>query len=729
MQVEGMAAGSWWQDFFEELKRRRVFRVATLYIVAFWPIIQIVDILSPALELPDSVMRYLVFAFAIGFPITIVFAWIFDVNKDGVTVTTSETDEAAQPLIGNKAELAVVGALILLVLTLFVVQLRTEVAPQQTLVNTDSYSVGVLPFVSFSENIADQQFADGLTEELLNVLSRVKALRVAARTSSFAYKGVNKNVTEIGKELNVGIILEGSVRRNDIDDTIRVTAQLIDTETGSHLWSQTYDREFTDIFQIQDDIAGSVVDQLQITLLGDEREKIQSRSTANPEAMVAYGLGQAELARRTEVSIRDGIRFFSKAIEQDSNYLDAYVGLATAYALLVSYEHGSLEEFLPKAQQIVDKAFELDSESGSAWATQGLIHLQKMEKDKARSALEKAMEYNPSYAMAFMWYAGLQETTEDRLTWYQRAYQLDPKSPVIGFNVASILLGTGREIEAMQVFAQIIEADPHYPGAYVISARINKSRGRLDEAITQYKKAYDLSADDSYAGNIANLYTDLGDYDSAMLWLGKVRNIPEQWAYQFEWLEIAALTSVNRLDDAYPILTQKIERAGEDATDAEIADATYAAYYQGDLEKVTESYERLPQDFLENSKDTGMHINAVVAAAYAYDVAGESEARDRAIRVAEEHLNKDNKEYSQDIWYERALLTLVKGDQQTALAQLQRAIDEGWRQHWRSQNEPILDGLREDENFRAMMAGLQARMDIMREQLMLADAFDSGWSS
>lgn len=728
-QVKGMATGSWWQDLFEELKRRRVFRVATLYIVAFWPLIQIVDIMTPTLELPDSVMRYLVFAFLIGFPIVLIFAWIFDVNKDGVAVTSSTTEEGSSPLIGGRTEVMIVGALLVVVIGLFAVQLQLD-GPVGQPAETGSYSVGVLPFISFSDNVAHQQFADGLTEELLNVLSRIKALRVAARTSSFAYRGVNKNVTEIGKELNVDIILEGSVRRNDVNDKIRVTAQLIDTKTGSHIWSQTYDKEFTDIFQIQDDIAASVVDELQITLLGNEREKIQSRSSASPEAIVAYGMGQAELARRSALSIRDAIRFFNKAIEQDPNYVDAYVGLATAYTLIVSYEHGTADKFLPQAQAAVNKAFDLDAESGAAWATLGLIHMQRKKKDEAKAALEKAMEYNPSYAMAFMWYAGMQEFPEERLNWYERAYQLDPKSPVIGYNVANIMLNQGRDVEAMEVFARIVESDPHYHGAYHLSARINEARGRLDEAINQYKKAYELSPDTNYAVNIASLYIDLGDFDAAQRWLGNVGELPAQYAYQLEWLEISALASADRIDEAYPLLQAKVDRAASGSSRRILSDAAYAAYYLGNFDMLISVYERLPDDIDPHAMDPGLHLNTAIAAAYAYDLAGETVKRDQAINTAETFLETTTlpQDFGFDIWYERALLTIVKGDRQRALIHLQRAIDEGWRQHWRTRVEPIIDDLRDDESFQSMMAGLETRMDIMREQLTLADAFDSSWS-
>ncbi|MBQ74582.1 MAG: hypothetical protein CMQ20_06095 [Gammaproteobacteria bacterium] len=527
-----MQTSDWLQTLFEELKRRRVIRVATLYVIAFWPIIQIVDILSPTLNLPDSIIRYLVFAFIGGFPVMLILAWIFDVDRGGIHITPKEarTGEESR-LIGGSNELLIVGVLLLLVVGLFIVQSRMDEESIEVVAAPENniHSIGVLPFDSFSEVEQDQMFADGLTEELLTVLSRVKELRVAARTSSFAYRGVSKNVVEIGKELDVAFTLEGSVRRNDINDTIRVTAQLIETVKGSHLWSKTYDREYTDIFQIQDDIAASVVGELEITLLGKDLQKIQSRSSASPEAMVANSMGQAELARRTEVSLQDGARFFKKAISIDPNYAEAYAGLAETYALQASYEYESAEEYIPYAQEAVDKALAIDPDSGMGHAVQGLIYIQRHMKQQAAEALERAMELSPSNAMATMWYAQLKEDPGEKLTWHEKAFKLDPRSPVAGFNVASIPLDQGREQQAMEVFAKIVEADPYYPSAYELAARINEQRGRLDEALNQYKRAYDLQPNLGRSASIAELYVDLGDFESSQAWIEKAsQKLPKE---------------------------------------------------------------------------------------------------------------------------------------------------------------------------------------------------------
>lgn len=742
------AVQPWWQKMIDEMKRRRVFRVATLYIVALWPIIQIVDIASPALEITDAVMRYLLIAFFSGLPLALILAWIFDLNAGGVVVTTDESAEQ-QPLIGGRAELVIVGVLLFLVGGLFLVQLQIDGSESEfsvadgsvqdassevslAAVASDRHSIGVLPFATFSDLPADERFADGLTEELLNVLVRVKALRVAARTSSFAYKGVNRNVTDIGRELNVGIILEGSVRRNDVDDTIRVTAQLIDTESGSHLWSKTYDREFTDIFKIQDDIANSVVDELQITLLGEDREKIQSRASAHPEAMVAYGMGQAEMGRRNEQGLKDAIRFFQRAIDLDPNYTDAHVGIATAHALMNSYQYGLAETHLPIAQASIDKAFDLDPESGAAWATLGLIEMQRDDKEAASQALEKAMAFNPSHALAYMWYASIQKDLDEKLKWNQKAYELDPRSTVIGYNVANLLLEQGREAEAMAVYAQIVDSDSQYYGAYLIAARVNEGRGRIDEAINYYKQAWELSPEAGTGSTLAKLYVDLGDFEQSQYWLAQIKDkLRGKYEVFYDWIKISSYASVGRLADAQPLLRKKLEISKDNPDEFALEDAALAAYYLRDYDTVIAMYERVESEATMAHFNNSNRIDAMLAVAHVYAERGMEAKRDRVIAGLEalmaEHAKTGGKMQNW-MWATRSMMSLIEGKRQLGLVHFQRAIDEGWRHHWVTQVNPIFVSLEDDAAFQSMVAGLETRMDIMREQLVLASAFESDWA-
>ena len=716
-------SNSSWRDLYDELKRRRVIRVGTLYVVVFWPVIQIVDILSPALEVSPDTMRYLLIVFVAGLPPVLALAWLFDVNKGGIVrAATGAGRSHDQALIRRSVEWLIIGALLVVIAVLFFFQNTMERDPVSPTSAPPIRAIAVLPFVSLSQAREDEFFADGLTEELLNVLSKVKDLRVIARTSVFAYKGVNKPVQEIGRELNVDTILEGSVRRNDIDDRIRVTAQLIDVETDAHLWSQTFEHEFRDVFKIQDEIAASVVEELKLTLFASD--EIKSHESASPEAMVAYSMGRTGLAKRTRAGIEDAVRYFAKAIEADPNYLEAHAGLANAFVLQIEYADMPEDEYLAKAQASVDQALRMDPDSAAAWAAQGLVYMQAGESQTAMSALGKAMELNPSHAMALMWYGNLLEEPAARREYHGRAFDLDPRSPVTGYNLARDLVTEGREAEAMTVFSKIVEADPNYPNAYKLVAEINEFRGRLGAALRQYKRVYALEPSATIATTIAELYVDMGDVENADEWMKKADTASNERS--LEWLKIRAFVARGDRPAAEALLVPML-----DVTDASYegyVEATLAAYFLDDNDAVITAFEtsQAMTGDLVRWKTEG-NTDAAIAAAFAYKQAGRDAEAEAVLAETEARLDAmidQQVRVYPEVWYNKAQIMTIRGDHNMALIHLQRAVDEGWRQHWRPYVDPILHALLEEPNFKPMMDGLAARMDLMRSQLAFDAAFD-----
>ncbi len=727
MSAEGI------RSIYEELKRRRVIRVATFYIIAFWPIIQVVDILSPALGLPDSLMRNLVFAFFGGFPVVLILAWVFDINRDGISFDDGKEHET---LLSRKTEFGMIGILGVLVIGLFFVQMEIEEEPQPESTKVSYDSIAVLPFVIFSNESRDQFFADGLTEELLNVLSRMTELRVAARTSSFAYKGVNKNVQDIGTELGVATILEGSVRRNDVDDTIRVTAQLIDVSTGAHLWSETYERQFTDIFKIQDEISHAVSNQLQLTLFSDS-VPVNRQKSANPEALIAYSMGQSEMAKRTEQGLKDAARFFQRAIDTDPSYALAYAGKADAHTLLVNYEFMDRTEGITKARESVDQALSLDPDLGIAWASKGLIlSHEKGNEEQARAAFQKAIALNPSYAMAFMWYAGLLDDKAEQLEFYQKAYSLDPKSAVAGYNVATMLIGQGRDAEAMQIFSQIVEADPFYSKAYTLVGGINDRRGRIAEAISQYERSYDLDNDPSVAFEIAKLYAAVSDFDSSDAWYTQAteNGIPEMYRSKAHWFRVQRFAADGDADSAMIVLKQlqSLKNGAQEGYNDQI----WASYFLGEFKEATRLYEKSlsePTGMVHQDEYTlKLATDAKIAAAFSYKQLGKTRLASQVTTNTIEYLDEQLKQLGHadpTDWYRKALLAVIEGKEQVALIYMQRAVDEGWREYWRPAFEPALEDFMSQKPFQAMMAGLETRLDIIREQFKMEEQFAAGWSN
>lgn len=275
-----------------ELKRRNIFRVVTVYAVASWVILQLADITFPALEIPESDIRYVIIALMIAFPFVVGFSWLFEITPEGLKRSGKvEPSESISTDTGRRIDFVIIGLLSVALLFFMSEYFSDGQAPEvveQVLEITEpeldvpvSPTVAVLPFVNMSSDRENEHFADGLTEELLNVLARNEELQVAGRTSSFFYSGKNINLKQIGEELNVTNILEDSVRKSG--DKVRVTAQLINAETGYYLWSEPFDRQITDIFAIQDEIAQRVGEAMGLTLLATT-SSIPGATTDNPEA-------------------------------------------------------------------------------------------------------------------------------------------------------------------------------------------------------------------------------------------------------------------------------------------------------------------------------------------------------------------------------------------------------------------------------------------------------------
>ena len=286
-------------SFFNELKRRNVFKVAAAYIIVGWLIMQAGDTLAPALHLPDWVNSLLIFFLILGFPLAMFFAWAFEMTTEGIKKEKDiERDQSITQVTGQKLNYTIIG---LLVLTLGYFVYDKSVSSTPNAVETTSVTspasesqtnpyqtIAVLPFVNMSEDPSNEYFSDGLTEELLNMLAKIKELRVASRTSSFTFKGQGEDLRIIGEKLNVGSILEGSVRKDDKRNRVRITAQLINVDDGYHLWSETYDRELDDIFAIQDEIAREVARALTITLLGEDEARLEQVVSTKISAYDVY---------------------------------------------------------------------------------------------------------------------------------------------------------------------------------------------------------------------------------------------------------------------------------------------------------------------------------------------------------------------------------------------------------------------------------------------------------
>jgi adenylate cyclase len=333
--------------------------------------------------------------------------------------------------------------------------------------------LAVLPLAHLVAGQDDLYFTDGLTEELIYALSKVDGLRVIAQTSSTVYRGTSKSVREIGYELGVGTILEGSVRRQG--DRVRITVQLIDTDTEEHLWSERYDRRLVDVFEIQSEIAQQVASGLKIALKRTEEPDRSQRPTEDVDAYTAYLRGRHFWQRRTEQGLLDAIAAFKEAIDRDPSFAKAYSGLSDAYSVLSSQGYESPAVALRHAQVAAEKAVALDPELAEAHASLGLADLQfRNDAEAAERRFLRALELNPSYASAHQWYSGvlyLQMRTEDAIAHAMKAVDLDPLTPIVHINAGNMLLDAGRNEEAKEQFERAIQIEPAFEGAYADLAK------------------------------------------------------------------------------------------------------------------------------------------------------------------------------------------------------------------------------------------------------------------
>jgi TolB-like protein/Flp pilus assembly protein TadD len=463
-----------------ELNRRRVIRALVGYGIAAFAVLQIIEPVMHGLHWSEAVLSYVVVALALGFPLVVSLAWIFDVKAGRIERTAA----GGQPgLRGVALALLLVGIGLAAaapgVLYYFVFRSKAETA------SAGAPSVAVLPFVNMSSDKEAEYFSDGITEELINALANIEGLRVASRTGVFSLKGKSLGVQQIGAELNVSTLLEGSIRREG--NALRVTAQLINVSDGYHLWSKSYDREVKSVFALEDEIARSIAQALQHKLVG----QAVKTPTTNLEAHDLYLKGRYFWNKRNAEALRQAASYFQQAIDKDPAYALAYVGLADALTLRVEYDVVPGSEFMPKAKAAARRALELDPGLAEAHASLGLIATHDYDWTMAMDHLRRAIELKPDYAMARMWYGtvlgatGRQQEARDEL---ERAQQLDPTSLVINLNLASSYLINRDYERSVKEVQKTLELDPGFEFAHIALARIYSAQGKHAQALEELDK-------------------------------------------------------------------------------------------------------------------------------------------------------------------------------------------------------------------------------------------------
>jgi len=361
--------------------------------------------------------------------------------------------------------------------------------------------IAVLPFANFSSDPADEYFAEGMTEEIIASLSRMRGLRVIARTSVMRYRGTAKAVAEIGRELNVGSILEGSVRK--AGDKIRINVQFVDSLNEEPKWSQEYDREIQDIFAIQRDIAQNVAEALRDQVLGSVPGSAAERATRSLEAYIHYLRGRHFWNQRTEESLQKAIGFFADALKLDANYAQAYTGLADSYATLALLEFMAPHEAYPKARAAVEQALSIDADLVEAHTSLGLIKFQyDWDWSGAEQAFQKALRINSGYAPAHHFFADYLKAMgrfDEALRQIETAQELDPLALAIVTGVGHVLYLSGQYDRSIEQYRRAVELDPDFMVTHAWFGRPYLEKGMFAEALSELETAVRLSRESTLA--------------------------------------------------------------------------------------------------------------------------------------------------------------------------------------------------------------------------------------
>jgi TolB-like protein/Tfp pilus assembly protein PilF len=378
-------------------------------------------------------------------------------------------------------------------------QTMSRPAPVKTALPKDR--VAVLPFTNISPDQADEYFADGMTEELIASVSKIMGLRVIARTSVMRYKGASKSIGEIGRELNVGSVLEGSVRK--AGNKIRISVQFVETSKEEPRWSQKYDREIEDVFAIQSEIARKVAEALRDHVLGGTPKGEERGATSSTEAYIHYLRGRHFWNKRTEEDLKKAIGYFEEALKIDGKYAKAYVGLADSYAVLALLEFMAPNQAYPKASEAVGKALSLDAHLADAHTSLGLIRFQyDWDWKGAEKELREAIDINPNYAPAHHFFADYLKAMgrfDEALAEIEKARELDPLSLAINIGVGHVLYLSRQYDRAIEEYTRAVELDPNFMATHIWFGRPYLEKGLFAEAIAELETGVRLSGESTLA--------------------------------------------------------------------------------------------------------------------------------------------------------------------------------------------------------------------------------------
>lgn len=727
-------------SLFKELKRRNVFRVGIAYVVGGWLLLQLTEVLSELLKLPDEIGPIVVAIVAIGLPIALFFAWAYELTPDGVK---READVGRSQSIttntGRKLDFTIIGLLVL-GMAYFIWESRfqddSDVSAETSIAETkqdstvERLSIAVLPFANRSNREEDQFFTDGIHDDLLTTIAQIGSMKVISRTSVMEYKNTTKNIRQIAKELGVTNILEGGIQRSG--NQVRINVQLIDARTDEHLWAEIFDRELTaeNLFAIQSEISQKIAAALQATLSPEEVQRINTVPTQNLAAYDAYLHGRQLIANRISENLEQAVEEFAKAVELDPEFALAWVGVADSHLLLSTY--GTLDRTLANSvrEDAIQRALTIDNALGEAYASLGSLYDDSNRSGEAEKAFQKAIELSPNYATAYHWYANYLASfplrSRETLELARKAIELDPRSRIIGAMLGGAYVTQGLYSLAERQFQKVVELNPDFSQGHSSLVLLYAfSIGQFDKAIIASRKASELDP-----GNIFNLmlrvaiYTDLDDMASAETIRRQMDDLStDHFALGFADMIIAwGNQNPGAMREAINWVFPKVKNLPELAYS--VAQASLAT---GDKDRSREIYLAISPGWMIPGQWQALIDQ------YAFDACvfswllmntGDEELGTQLLQQTTQFLDVDLAAVNEHVDLQNPdACYLTAGDTEKALLTIETQLAHNHLAGWTGTHQlPMYDLIRHEPRYQAALAERERRIAVQRENLARMDA-------
>ena len=733
-------------SFFSELRRRNVLRVAAAYALVAWIIIEAGSVLLPTFGATEGTFQVYVIVVLIGFVVSVVLAWIFEITPEGVKLDRDAgTGDRVASTSKSKMNYVIIGLLALALgvsITFNVTGIRNGETPVSDAI-TQKPAIAVLPFTSLGSEAENDVFADGIHGDILTQLSNIGSCKVISSSSVREYRNTTKNVRQIGEELDVGSVLQGSVQR--VGDNVRINVQLVDAKNDVNVWARTYDRQLTaqNIFDIQTEISSEIAAALETTLTPAEQVRMATKPTADLRAYSAYVSGRDSLSLRRLETLRTAREYFRQAIEYDPGYAAAYAGLAES-VLLLENNH----QALPQAQAYaiaranLQKALELDPDLADAYAVKGLLESKVWQQTRvgpgnieAEAAFRRAIELNPNHASAHMWFAMLrdgEDRDEEAIELFQRSMELDPLGRIPFSNLPMLYAQRGQSDEAIRLWLKAMQVHPEWPMPQLYLAQHLAGLGRLDESMAWIEQASALAEDPLVDLFTVRLYVAFGDTEKAVELL-KTLPAEHQLARFMDGLVLLLNFDFQGALDYFAAIAAGEEPGQSSEFPAQVA--SQIAIVTDDLDRARE-FILIDEPILR--EDAALQVDrftipAVIRLAYISQRQGDS-GHARELLLAALPVVRDLPRlgwFGQGIQEVRILALLGRKDE--ALGALRALVDDGFRNPvltdlWSLEEDPFLVILRDDERFTAILEEVDRSMQQMYDRVLEAER-SGDWSS